>query len=271
MVGDVLSEFYDSDGYEENRKVSDCRAVKLFGYTLFECFKECEFRIIEETLEFYGREAFLYRSEIYNLHRFNVCRETYAGDENCEYETRADTYDEGDKSYRLSAFRRSDYDWYEGYETDEYVPETVFRSAVIHHPVSCRSRKGKTDDCKDGSDDYVGKEFFNPARTDEFDYKSEYDVNKTCKRNADNQTPVTVVLSCGSGKRAEESEGRAEEYGASESCEQKVYDSSCACSEKCRGGIANEVDAYFLCIWRNDDGNEQSCRHDCDHLLEREH
>ena len=50
----------------------------------------------------------------------------------------------------------------------------------------------------------MGKKFFNPARTDEFDYKSEYDVNKTCKRNADNQTPVTVVLSCGSGKRAEE-------------------------------------------------------------------
>ena len=51
MVGDVLSEFYNRDGYEENRKVSDRRAVKLFGYALFERFKECKFRIIEETLE----------------------------------------------------------------------------------------------------------------------------------------------------------------------------------------------------------------------------
>ena len=111
----------------------------------------------------------------------------------------------------------------------------------------------------------MGKELFNPARTYEFDYKSENDVHKTCKRNADNQTPVTVVLSCGSGKRAEESEGRAEEYRAFESCEQKVYDSSCACSEKCRGGVAFKPRAAY------DHGNEQCCRHDCDHLLEREH
>ena len=50
VVGDVLSEFYNRDGYEENRKVSDCRAVESLGFTLSYSFKEGEFGIIEETL-----------------------------------------------------------------------------------------------------------------------------------------------------------------------------------------------------------------------------
>ena len=86
----VLSEFYDRDGYEENRKVSDCRAVELGGRALFNRFDKRELGIIEETLESEGGETFLYGSEIYYLHCLVICKETYAGKKYREYETRAE-------------------------------------------------------------------------------------------------------------------------------------------------------------------------------------
>ena len=51
VVRDMLSKLYDSDGDEENRQVSDRRAVEFGGFALLYRFKEGEFGIIEETLE----------------------------------------------------------------------------------------------------------------------------------------------------------------------------------------------------------------------------
>ncbi len=51
VVGDMLSKFHNRDRNEENRKVSDRRAVEFGGFALLYRFEEGEFGIIEETLE----------------------------------------------------------------------------------------------------------------------------------------------------------------------------------------------------------------------------
>lgn len=268
VIGYMLGKFYHRDGHEQNRKVTDCRAVERVRSVGADRLKESELRIIEETLESERAEAVNDRGEVHDSHthtEFAVVDVTERGDYERKPESRADTHDERYKFDALSAFNRRYDDRDESEQAHEHVPEIIFASAVVHHPAACGAGKRKSDDREDRSDDYVREEFFDPAGADEFDYKSDDHVYESRKNYADNQAPVTVVLSGNRLKRAEERERRSEEYRAFESREKQIHDRSETRSEHCRRGVALKP------LRRYQNRYEQGCRHDRDHLLEREH
>ena len=139
MVGNVLCEFYDRDGNEEYREVTYHRAVYLGVSSVgADSLDNREFRVIEETLESYGAETFLYGGEIHYSH-FHAERAVVdiseRGYQYREQQARAYTDDERNEFRHTLAFDRCEYDYNESEQTYEDVPEAVIRSAVGNYNV----------------------------------------------------------------------------------------------------------------------------------------
>ena len=261
MVCDMLCEHNEGDRY-----ICDKNGENVLAVYILETIKSLDKGELGKSNYSGKTEAVLHKSrkgsEVDYLERLVAGGITDESEDESRNIADQNTDDEGDELDHFLAVGRAENDYKEGDESaDKACPGEGF-AAVCGSIADSVAGEGKTDDRNGRSDYYRGHKLIYPLYTCEFDDKSDDGINKTCEYRTDDETCVAGFHGNGAAEgcehRADKREGRAEKYRALERCEQKVDNSSDACTEHC-GGRCHTV---------ADDGRHcDGCGEDRKHLL----
>ena len=144
-------------------------------------------------------------------------------------------------------------------ETEKVVAAEECGAVSLNDVAHSRACKRETDESNGRADDDGRKKLAYPSGADSLNDNCDNYVNETCNYRAEHDTAVTVCN--GYSERVQECEGASEEYGALKASEELINESTYACAENSRGDLSRKTDYR---------GNRNSCRKNCEQLLESE-
>ena len=274
VVSDMLREYNESNGNVRYRDGCEIGHIELTH--ALDCVDEGEFGNGEEGLESHAVcNECLEGSEINDSERGNVSKDTDNGKHETYRISCKDTDDEGDEFCHFFAVCGYEDDNDESYDSaNEGNPDVgghnkgavgILRT-VGEYILYSRACKRKTDERNGGADYNGGHKSVDPVDARELYDNGENNVNKTRTDRTDDESEESELhgnAACESSEHgADEGEGGAEEYGASELREELVNERTCARAEESRG--CGHAVAY-------DSGNRDRCSHNSEELLESEH